>query len=124
MRLQIEFPNHHPSLPYEIGTIYGAAKWVLQGIPKTLSTHASTSVTTTAPDASFVKTEQLGSFLSDFAKTIVDAMNSANRGRTYPTNPSGPTSGSRDQKCNFDGCDKFIRDCPAVEEYIKQGRCQ
>jgi hypothetical protein len=33
-------------------------------------------------------------------------------------------SGPRTQKCNFDGCNRFIRDCPAVEEYIRQGRCQ
>src|SRR5260370_41746896 len=43
MCLQIEFPNHHPSLPYEIRAIYRAAKWVLQGIPGTLSTHATAS---------------------------------------------------------------------------------
>jgi hypothetical protein len=40
MRLQIRLPNHHPVLPYPIKEIYQAEKWVLQGIPGTLSMQA------------------------------------------------------------------------------------
>jgi len=122
MRLQIKYPNHHPALPYTIEEIYDAAKWVLQGIPGTLSSHETSP---SAPESGFVKTEQLGTFLNEFAKTLVDAMNTNSRGRAPASNNSTYASGGpRDQKCNFDGCDRFIRDCPGVEEYIKQGKCR
>jgi len=132
MRLQISQPNHHPGLPYQIEDIYNAAKWVLQGIPSTLSMQSTPSTTTSTaplvgPDQGFIKPEQLTTFLSDLAKTIVETVVATNnRGRPLATNgpPSSTNGGPRNQKCNFDGCDRFIRDCPAVTEYIKQGRCR
>jgi len=129
MRLQIILANHHPSLPYEITEVYDAAKWVLQGTsgamglplaaPSPFSTSTATASKST-PDQGYVKTEQLGSFLTEFAKTIVDTLNA---NRTRPS-PSGGGPMTRGNKCMFDGCDAFIRDCPAVEDYIKQGKCR
>jgi hypothetical protein len=126
MRLQIVLPNHHPSLPYAINSIYDAAKWVLQGVPGTVGI-ASTAPSYAAPvnlapiaDNGYVKTEQLGSFLNDFKKSVIEALN-VNRSR-----PPASTGGGapRPSKCHFDGCENFIRDCPAVEEYIQQGKCR
>jgi len=114
MRLQIKYPNHHPALPYTIEEIYDAAKWVLQGIPGTLSSHETSP---SAPESGFVKPEQLGTFLNEFAKTLVDAMNMNSRGRTPASNNSTYASGGpRDQKCNFDRCNRFIHDCPGVDQ--------
>ena len=119
MRLQIVLPNQHPSLPYEIGAVYDAAKWVLQGVSGTVTTpaYSAPAVAIPSPDAGFVKTEQLGAFLNDFKKSIIDAL-STNRPRTQTQG----FNGARSSKCMFDGCEAFIRDCPGVEEYIKQGK--
>ena len=93
MRLQIILANHHPSLPYEITEVYDAAKWVLQGTsgamglplaaPSPFSTSTATASKST-PDQGYVKTEQLGLFLTEFVKTIVDTLN-ANRTRPSPS---------------------------------------
>ena len=131
MRLQIILPNHHPSLPYAINEAYDAAKWVLQGtsasmgLPLAASTPSSsptTIMTRSAPDQGYIKTEQLGSFLSEFTKTIVDTLN-ASRSRSS-TSGAALSSTPRTNKCLFDGCNAFIHDCPAVEEYVKQGKCR
>jgi hypothetical protein len=128
MRLQIKFPNHHPAMPYTIPEIYEAAKWVLQGVPNTFNVTASThpvsnpASTSNAQDTGFIKAEQFGTFLNEFAKTIVDALQTSNS-RNRPSGPSD-SSAPRNLKCNFDGCERFIRDCPAVDEYIKQGKCK
>jgi hypothetical protein len=137
MRLQIKLPQHHPSLPYDIDEVYDAAKWVLQGVPTTLGMSSSSSSTAAVQvpiasplnhDSGYIKTEQLGIFLNEFTKTIVDALN-ANRPRpnvsSYGSN--GPVYGPNappNTKCMFDGCDRYIRDCPGVEEYIQQGKCR
>jgi len=127
MRLQIKFPNHHPALPYTIPEIYEAAKWVLQGVPSSFNNTAtiqpvSTASTSNAPDNGLIKAEQFGSFLDNFAKTIVEALQTSNS-RNRPSGPSDSIP-PRNLKCNFDGCERFIRDCPAVDEYIKQGKCK
>jgi hypothetical protein len=130
MRLQIKLPNHHPSLPYEIDEVYDAAKWVLQSLPASLGmplmSTASAAQSTSAPsvptsETAFVKQEQLTSFLNDLTKTIADAMNT---NRPRPSAPSNGSAPSRSNKCMFDGCDRFIRDCAAVDEYVKQGKCR
>ena len=104
MRLHIVLPDHHPSLPYEISDAYDAARWVLQGVP-TVATTTYTAAANMTPtsEAGYVKTEHLGAFLNDFKKSIVEAL-SSNR----PHMNQGP----RSNKCMFDGCDTFIRDCP------------
>jgi hypothetical protein len=71
----------------------------------------------------YIKPEQLGSFLTNFAKTIVAMINTSSTHNQPLSQAGGVINGSHNQKCNFDGCNQFIRDCPAVEEYIRQGRC-
>jgi hypothetical protein len=126
MRLNILLPHHNPALPYSVDEIYNAAKWVLQGVPgmvtitPTAMSYANPSTAANAgPEKGYIKTEQLGTFLNDFTKTIVDAL-SVNR--TRPSVGGGPPP--RNSKCLFDGCDNFIRDCTGVEEYIQQGKCR
>src|SRR6266545_1293402 len=73
MHLQIILPNHHPLLPYDITEVYNAAKWVLQGTsrimglplaaPPSLSAPTPT-VLKMMPNQGYIKTEQLGAFLS------------------------------------------------------------
>ena len=123
-RLQIVLPNQHPSLPYAIDSIYDAAKWVLQGVPGTIglpATAPSHAVATSTAESGFIKTEQLGSFLNDFTKTIVEALN-VNRSRAPAS--FGGSGAPRPSKCLFDGCETFICDCPSVNEYIQQGKCR
>ena len=123
MRLNILLPHHNPALQHNIDDIYNAAKWVLQGVPgaTTAPSYAGTTSpsATIKPDSEYIKTEQLGTFLNDFKKTIVDALG-ANRMR--PSTGGGVPP--RNAKCLFDGCDNFIRDCAKVEEYIRQGKCR
>jgi hypothetical protein len=57
--------------------------------------------------------------LNDFKKTIVDALQV---NRTRPSTGGGAPP--RNTRCLFDGCENFIRDCPKVEEYIRQGKCR
>jgi hypothetical protein len=133
MRLQIQLPNQHPSLSYDINKIYDAAKWVLQGVPGSFSALLTAPLplslpvpiaSTFAPDAGYIKTEQLCSFLMEFTKTIVKTLNvNVNRPRQYASNGPSGSGPPRNTKCMFDGCDRFIRDCEGVEEYIRQGKC-
>src|SRR5258705_9851785 len=79
MRLNILLPHHNPTLPHTIDDLYNATKWVLQGAPATIGlTTATPMYATTTPtvmnESGFVKMEQLGSFLNDFKKSIVDAI--------------------------------------------------
>jgi len=130
MRLQIKLPNHHPSLPYDISEVYDAAKWVLQSVPASLgvqpisTTPIQSALTgiSPVPETGFVKQEQLNALFASLTKTIADAMTVANRPR--PAAPSNGPAAPRSTKCLFDGCDRFIRDCAAVEEYVKQGKCR
>jgi len=77
MWLQIQHPTHHPSLPYSLQEIYDTAGWVLQGVTPSsmvMPTVAPQSHAQPANEQGFVKTEQLGSILTEFTKTIVDAI--------------------------------------------------
>ena len=131
MRLQIKYPNHHPSLPYSMDEIFEAAKWVLQGVSGTsivssaLVTPQATAnrnqETPTKADQEYIKTEQLGSILNEFTKSIVEAIRGS---KSAPKADFPGTQSNRGTKCIFDGCDKFIRDCELVEEYIRAGKCR
>jgi hypothetical protein len=80
---------------------------------------------TIAPDAGYIKAEQLGTFLTEFTKTIVKTLNAnANHPHPYALNSPSGSAPLRNTKCMFDRCDRFIRDCEGVEEYIRQGKCQ
>ena len=129
MCLQIILPNYHPSLPYNINEVYETAKWVLQGtsrmmeLPLTVPPPSSAPALTVMkimPNQGYIKTEQLGAFLSKFTKTIVDTLNA---NHAHPGPSGGGLMAPQNNKCMFNGCEAFIWDCKAVDEYIKQGKC-
>ena len=136
MRLQIQHKDHHPSMPYKINDIFKAAEWVLQGVTAssmvTVNSPGSTSLITPesnlshSHDTGFVKTEQLGSILTEFSKSIVDAIHMASQHRGKP--PQSAEEGGSIPKhlnCNFCGSlDHFIKNCEVVLEYIRLGKCK
>jgi hypothetical protein len=63
----------------------------------------------------------MSTFLTNLSKTIADTI-TPNRPRPYPAT-GGPIP-QKSNKCMFDGGDHFIRDCPGVDEYVKQGKCR
>ncbi len=136
MRLQIQHKDHHPSMPYQINDIYKAAEWVLQGVtassmvavnlPGAISSTTPESIPSHTHDTGFVKTEQLGSILTEFSKTIVDAINMASHLRGKPplsTEEAGAIT--KHLNCNFCGSlEHFIKNCEIVLEYIRLGKCK
>ncbi len=137
MRLQIQHKDHHPSMPYKIDDIYKAAEWVLQGVttPVVLSpvlpSGSNPSITAGPPtshtqEVGFIKTEQLGSILTEFSKTIVEAIQRAsqNRGKS-PQTAEEIGAVLKHLNCNFCGSlEHFIKNCEVVTEYIRLGKCK
>jgi hypothetical protein len=127
-RMNILHPHHPPAQQFDIEQIYDAAKWVLQAVPGVGTSYtvaAGPNAQAQAQETGFVKQEQLSAFLKDLTKTLADSLGPANRQRPSATNPLTPhTPQARSNKCMFDGCDRFIRDCAAVEDYIRQGKCR
>ncbi len=115
-------------MPYEIKEIYEAATWALQGTsnimviaPPLHNTPQSASQST-----DYVKTEQLGSILTEFTKIIIDAMKLVSNTNTNWTMGQTANKGNSSNSiaCNFCGGPHFIRDCGEVTEYVKVGKCK
>ncbi|PPQ91509.1 hypothetical protein CVT25_007822 [Psilocybe cyanescens] len=123
-RLQLKHPDHSPAIPYEVKDVFAAASWVLQGtiqgIIQPQSVLPTQSAIVAPPSSDSIKTENLSSILTEFTKSIVEALSQANQrstsGSSYPR--SGGTS------CNFCGKEHFIRECDLVGEYIRAGKCK
>jgi hypothetical protein len=134
-RLQMKFPDHHPNKPHTVKEVYEAARFLLQSAttaPQNYFAPTPPNVNPTfVPDGAVaiakrepsqpIKQEDLGSILSEFTKTIVDAINQSNRGRY---NPGASTSDSTSRSCNFCGGPHFIKECDKVEEMIRAGKCK
>ncbi|PPQ83182.1 hypothetical protein CVT25_005355, partial [Psilocybe cyanescens] len=116
--------TEHPAIPYEVKDVFTAASWVLQGTIQGIIQPQSILPTQLAivapPPSDSIKTENLSSILTEFTKSIVEALSQANQrstsGSSYPH--SGGTS------CNFCGKEHFIRECDLVGEYIRAGKCK
>ena len=134
-RLQMKFPDKHPNIPHSIKDVYEAARFILQSA----ATAPQNYFAPTPPDVNppfvpdgtvsiakrepNIKKEDLGSLLSEFTKTIVEAIQSNNRPRNAHThNSSSPDSSSR--SCNFCGGPHYIRDCDKVNDLITEGKCK
>ncbi|KIJ90482.1 hypothetical protein K443DRAFT_15206 [Laccaria amethystina LaAM-08-1] len=92
--LQVKYPDHYPDLPYKISKVYEAARFVLHGLPTGSGAipipafppqKSSPSPTSYMPTPSqpvdsppTIKAEQLGSILTEFTKSIVEALKQAN----------------------------------------------
>src|SRR5271156_3648297 len=88
-----------------------------QGHYAPTTTPNSTSVPIVTPAAT-IKPEDLNTILSEFTKTILEAVNNRISHADH-SHSRGPNT-----NCNF--CDRshYIRNCPIVLEYIKQGKCK
>ena len=120
-RLQLKFPDHYPNVPYKIEAIYEAARFVLQGsIPggyyaPVASTYAAAPITSSAPQVKnepAIKTEDLGAFLTEFAKIMKDTL-SSNQTQNQPY--------SSNKRCFFCGLG-HADPCKSIEEYLKEGK--
>jgi hypothetical protein len=93
-RLQVKYPDHYPDLPYKISEVYEAAHFVLHGLPTGSDAipipafppqKLSPSPTSYMPTPSqpvdsppTIKAEQLGSILTEFTKSIIEALKQVN----------------------------------------------
>src|SRR6202522_50009 len=73
-RLQVNFPKHHPGIPYPVTDVYNTARTILQGIQFTSQVQPITapSEPTEFPN----KTENLPPVMVEFTKTIIQAVKS------------------------------------------------
>jgi hypothetical protein len=120
-RLQLKFPDRHPSLPYEIEDVHKAAQFVLQSAAAIGYQAPNTMNTAPAEDIKDIgiKKEDFSALLSEFGKTIIEALNINSRPRP------GPSTGPRNSmECAMCGGPHFIRDCMTVDDFIKAGKCK
>jgi hypothetical protein len=135
-RLQMKDPDHHPNIPHTVQDVYEAARFILQGATTAPQNYFSPTppgvnpsfvpdgVVSMAKRDPSVKQEDLGSFLSEFTKTIVEAINNNNRGRYNNPAASSSDSAPRSTTCNFCGGPHFMRECDKVDELIRAGKCK
>ena len=134
--LQVKHPDHYPDLPYKISEVYEAARFVLHGLPtgssaipiptlppqqrspSSVSYTPSPSQPIDAPPT--IKAEQLGSILTEFTKSIVEAIKQVN----VSDDRSSSSNVRRSTACNMCGKEHFIRECEVVSEYIRAGKCR
>jgi hypothetical protein len=134
-RLQTKFPDHHPNIPHTVKDVYEAARFILQSAstapqnyfaptpPNVNPPFVPEGVVSIAKREPSIKQEDLGSFFTEFTKTIVEAINQNNRGRYNPGAPSSD-SAPRSNTCHFCGGPHFVRDCDKVEQQIREGKCK
>src|ERR1700678_913246 len=71
-RLQVNFPKHHPGIPYPVTEVYNMAKNILQGIQFT-----STAQPISAPSEPTelpIQTKKLAPVMAELTKTIIQAV--------------------------------------------------
>src|SRR6202522_868834 len=71
-RLQVNFPKHHPGIPYPVTDVYNTAKNILQGIQFTSQVQPITA--TSEPTEVPIKTENLAPVMAEITKTIIQAV--------------------------------------------------
>src|ERR1700678_1379625 len=71
-RLQVNFPKHHPGIPYPVTEVYNMAKNILQGIQFTSQVQpiSAPSEPTELP----IQTENLAPVMAELTKTIIQAV--------------------------------------------------
>src|SRR5271155_209515 len=73
-RLQVNFPKHHPGIPYPVTDVYNTARTILQGIQFTSQVQPISA--TSEPTEFPIKTENLAPVMAEFTKTIIQAVKS------------------------------------------------
>jgi hypothetical protein len=132
-RLQMKYPDHHPNKPHKVQDVYEAARFILQSAttapqnyfaptpPNVNPPFVPDGAVSIAKREPSIKQEDFGSLLSEFTKSIVEAINQNNRPRY---NPATSSSDSTPRTCNFCAGPHFIRECEKVDEMIRIGKCK
>src|ERR1700678_3915735 len=74
IRLQVNFPKHHPGIPYPVTDVYNTARTILQGIQFTSQVQPITAPS--EPTEILITTENLAPVMAEFTKTIIQAVKS------------------------------------------------
>ena len=120
--LQLKHPDHYPNVPHTIQNVYKAARFILQGsipggyyVPVTLTynTLPMASIVPQVKNEPVVKTEDLGAFLTEFAKIMKDTL-SANQNQSCSYN-------NPNRRCFFCGL-THSEACKNIDEYLKEGK--
>jgi len=127
-QLQMKFPDHHPNILHKIQDVYKAARFIMQSAPTNTQHYfdkaahgisppyvPKNTVAIAKPEPP-IKTESLGAILSEFTKTIVEAINLNNGSR-----PSGSTCNTN---CSFCDGPHFICECNCINDYCRAGKCK
>lgn len=143
-RLAILSPNSIPEDGYEMETTYKAATFLLTGARST--TNAELVARATAPDKAVVQTRTVKEEPLEDLHLLVREMRQikgevtslvqgalSNRGPAYQGPPSanqwqprysGPPPMARASGCHFCSGRHFLRECPEVERYLREGRVE
>jgi hypothetical protein len=85
-QLQVNFPKHHPGIPYPVTEVYNTARTILQGIPFLGFTSQVQPILAPAEPTEFlIKTENLAPVMAEFTRTIIEAVKSNQQ--SVPTIP-------------------------------------
>src|ERR1700678_3399548 len=85
-RLQVNFPKHHPGIPYPITDVYNTAKSLLHGVSSLGFTSPAQPISAPAKPTEFpIKTENLAPVMAEFTRTIIEAVKSNQQ--SVPTIP-------------------------------------
>ena len=127
-RLQVKFPDHHPSIPYKVKDVYDAVQFILQAgamaqtyLPSIPSAPYQFQPSTIKSEPS-PKPEDLGSLFKEFTKTVLEALNQSIA--HSPATQETCNNIARAILCLFCGGPHPIRNCAEVDEYIKAGKCK
>src|ERR1700678_2120309 len=71
-RLQVNFPKHHPGIPYPVTDVYNTARSILQGIQFTSTVQPITAPS--EPTEFPIKTENPAPVMAELTKTIIQAV--------------------------------------------------
>lgn len=123
-RLQLKFPDHHPSIPHKISDVYEAARFVLQCSPTpSQSYYAPTMVSpqlpalvSPSPPEPAVKTEAFTALFTEFTKTLMDVIQKNGHGHDHVPHAT--------KSCFFCNGPHMTKDCDLATEYCRSGKCQ
>ena len=136
-RLEVQHPDHYPDDPYDISTFHQCAHFLLAGtaaaptigqVSQQRSPPSGPSTTTATPTPATETTiQRMTTYLQQRMDDLTQQLDARLQARfnTAPT-PSMTVykqSTPSEKRCYFDGCPCAIRECPAVAEYLAQGRC-
>lgn len=125
-RLQLKFPDHHPTIPHKISDVYDAARFVLQCAPTpsqsyyapmTTTAQASPQISPLAPEPT-IKTEAFTALFTEFTKTIMEAIQKGG------APGASQNSHTHTKNCFFCNGQHSTKDCDLANEYCRTGKCQ